>query len=155
LEAFLDALIDNENYKQKKKELTDKKSVIENKMTRLKGNNLLWVERTKEFIFCALECAKIARAENNCHLLSQMAKKVGSKYFLKDQKIEFSLLPPFQALAASPLAASATLDSSRIFPLYQEYSQWTTPTRLRGGCSSHWKRSKARCSSGEQESSRR
>ncbi len=108
LEAYLDAMVESSNYKLKKNELMDKKSVIENRITRIKDNNPIWIERVKEFTFCALECAKIARAENNGHLLSQMAKKVGSKYFLKDQRIEFSLLPPYKALAASAGAASAT-----------------------------------------------
>jgi hypothetical protein len=49
-----------------------------------------------------------------------MAKKVGSKYFLKDHRIEFSLWPPYKALAASAGAASAEGLSDRILPLYQE-----------------------------------
>jgi DNA invertase Pin-like site-specific DNA recombinase len=114
LEAYLDTLIDGENYKQKKNELMEKQSILKDKISQLKAGNLFWVESVKEFINCAQECAKIARAENNGHLLSQMAKKVGSKYFLKDHRIEFSLWPPYKALAASAGAASATELSDRI-----------------------------------------
>jgi DNA invertase Pin-like site-specific DNA recombinase len=120
LEAYLDTLIDSENYKQKKNELTEDKCRIENRIDQLKDGNLIWVERMKEFIFCAQECAKIARAENNGHDLKIMAQKVGSKYFLKDHKIEFSLLPPFQLLAAPAPAASREFESDRILRLYQE-----------------------------------
>ncbi len=127
LEAYLETLVEGENYKQKKNELTERRIVLKETITRLKDGNPIWIERVKEFIKTASECTKIARAEKNCHELKLMAKKVGSKYFLKDQKIEFSLLPPFQALAASPLAASATLDSSRIFPFGQSIP-WVKPT---------------------------
>jgi hypothetical protein len=48
-----------------------------------------------------------------------MAKKVGSKYFLKDHRIEFSLWPPYKALAASAGAASATRLSDRILAFGQ------------------------------------
>ncbi len=113
LEAYLDMIVDTQHYKQKKNELMEKQSILKDKITQLKTGNLFWIERMKDFILCALECAKIARAENNGHLLSQMAKKVGSKYFLKDHQIEFSLLPPYEALAAGRGAASATRLSDR------------------------------------------
>ena len=103
LEAYLDTLVDSENYKQKKNELMEKQSILKEIVSQLKAGNLFWVESVKEFINCAQECAKIARAENSGHLLSQMAKKVGSKYFLKDHRIEFSLWPPYKALAASEI----------------------------------------------------
>jgi len=114
LGAYLDTLIDSENYKQKKNELMEKQSISKDNISQLKNGNLFWVESVKEFINCAQECAKIARAENNGHLLSQMAKKVGSKYFLKNHRIEFSLWPPYKALDASGGAASATELSDRI-----------------------------------------
>ncbi len=108
LEAYLDALVESSNYKQKKNEFMEKKSVLENTITRLKEDNPIWIEGMKEFIKNAQECEKVARAENNSHLLSQMVKKVGSKYFLKDQRIEFSLLPPYKALAARAGAGRAS-----------------------------------------------
>jgi DNA invertase Pin-like site-specific DNA recombinase len=120
LEAYLDAVLESENYKQKKNELTEKQMILKGKIQRLKEGNPVWIERMREFIKDAHECEKTARAEKNCHELKLVAKKVGSKYFLKDHKIEFFLLPPFQALAALPFAASATLESSQIFPLYQK-----------------------------------
>jgi len=52
------------------------------------------------------QASKIARAENNCHDLADMAKKVGSKYFLKDKKIEFCLYFPYNLLAANGGATS-------------------------------------------------
>jgi hypothetical protein len=97
----------------------EKQSILKDRISQLKAGNLFWVESVKEFINCAQECAKIARAENSGHLLSQMAKKVGSKYFLKDHRIEFSLWPSYNALAASAGAASATKLSDRILAFGQ------------------------------------
>ena len=120
LEAYLDTIVDTQHYKQKKNELMDKQALLKDKITQLKTGNLFWVERMKEFITTASECEKIARAENTGHLLSQMAKKVGSKYLLKDHRIAETLLPPFAALAAGAGAASNFAPSDRILPLYQE-----------------------------------
>ena len=120
LEAYLDTLVDTQHYKQKKNEFMEQQSVLKDNINQRKTGNLFWIESMKEFVFCAQECAKIARAENTGHLLAQMAKKVGSKYFLQDHRIAYSLLPPFAALAASAGAASDSARSDRIFPLYQE-----------------------------------
>ena len=62
LEAYLEAIVETSNYKQKKNELMEKKSILENQKIRVKENNPLWIEGVKEFINTALECSKIARA---------------------------------------------------------------------------------------------
>ena len=106
LEAYLDTVIDSESYIKKKNELMEKKQNIVSIQKQLSSDNPNWIEGVKDFIDCAQMCAKIARAENNCHDLSIMAKKVGSKYFLKDRKIEFCLNFPYNLLAANGGAAS-------------------------------------------------
>ena len=105
LEAYLDTVIDSESYIKKKNELMERKSFLHSKTKELTSENPFWIEGVKDFIDCAQKCAKIARAENNCHDLAIMAKKVGSKYFLKDNTIEFCLNFPYKLLAANGGAA--------------------------------------------------
>ena len=106
LEVYLDTTIDSQSYIKKKNELMEKKSFLHSKTKELTSENPFWIEGVKDFIDCAQKCAKIARAENNCHDLADMAKKVGSKYFLKDNTIEFCLNFPYKLLAANGGAAS-------------------------------------------------
>src|SRR3989344_2946546 len=106
LEAYLDTVIDSETYRKKKNELVQTKLNLEENIKDLNSDNPNWIEAVTNFITCAQKCAKIARAENNCHDLADMAKKVGSKYFLKDKKIEFCLYFPYNFLAANGGAAS-------------------------------------------------
>jgi len=106
LEAYLDTVIDSESYIKKKNELMERKANLVSKQKELTSDNPNWIEAVTNFITCAQKCAKIARAENNCHDLADMAKKVGSKYFLKDKKIEFCLYFPYNLLAANGGAAS-------------------------------------------------
>ncbi|MEK7472929.1 MAG: recombinase family protein, partial [Patescibacteria group bacterium] len=106
LEAYLDTVIDSESYIKKKNELMERKANLLSKQKELASDNPNWIEAVKNYITCAQKCAKIARAENNCHDLADMAKKVGSKYFLKDKKIEFCLYFPYNLLAANGGAAS-------------------------------------------------
>ncbi len=106
LEAYLDTVIDSESYVKKKNELMERKANLVSKQKELTSDNPNWIEAVTNYITCAQKCAKIARAENNCHDLADMAKKVGSKYFLKDKKIEFCLYFPYNLLAANGGAAS-------------------------------------------------
>ncbi|KKQ77226.1 MAG: Recombinase, partial [Parcubacteria group bacterium GW2011_GWA1_38_7] len=109
LEAYLDTVIDSESYTKKKNELMERKANLVSKQKELTSDNPNWIEGVTNFITCAQKCAKIARAENNCHDLADMAKKVGS--FLKDKKIEFCLYFPYNLLAANGGAASLPAQS--------------------------------------------
>ncbi|PIY72457.1 hypothetical protein COY87_00875 [Candidatus Roizmanbacteria bacterium CG_4_10_14_0_8_um_filter_33_9] len=59
----------------------------------------------------AAASTKVARAENNCHDLSTMAKKVGSNYSLFNRRLFCVYKQGFAALAAGAGATSAILDS--------------------------------------------
>ncbi|MBI4065364.1 recombinase family protein [Candidatus Gottesmanbacteria bacterium] len=109
LEAYLNQVIDTNEYQMVKKKLIEEKLDLEEKITQIKKNGCDWIELVEEFINSALEAHKIAAAKNNCHLLSQMAKKVGSNYFLESRHLEFSQSGGFRALAAEAGAASAPL----------------------------------------------
>src|SRR3990167_6754941 len=81
LDGYLDQVIEPEIYKQKKNELFDEKLKLEEKKSQIQKNGTVWLEPMREFVNCALQAQKIARAKNNCHDLSIMAKKVGSNFF--------------------------------------------------------------------------
>jgi len=77
LEGYLEELVDSANYQQKKKELLGVKTLIQEKI-----NSVRKKEPMRTFLTEAVDTAKIAHENNNCTLLSQSAKKVGSNYLL-------------------------------------------------------------------------
>ena len=107
LDGYLDQVIEPEIYKQKKNQMFDEKLKLEEKKSQISKNGTVWLEPMREFVNCALQAQKIARAKNNCHDLSIMAKKVGSNFFLKDRRLSANLNFPFAALSAEAGAASA------------------------------------------------
>ena len=106
LEGYLEEMIESENYLAKKKELLATKTLIQEKIDEVRKKGTLWVEPMRDFIREAVETAKIAHENNNCHLLSQMAKKVGSNYLLENKRISFSPNSPHDLLASSAFDAS-------------------------------------------------
>ncbi len=114
LDGYLDQVIEPDIYKQKKNELFDEKLKLEERKSQISKNGTIWLEPMREFVNCALQAQKVARAENNCHELSLMAKKVGSNFFLKERRLSATLDFPFAALAAEAGAAGATPTFSAI-----------------------------------------
>ena len=110
LESYLEEIVDTESYQRKKDELLQTKKILQEKIMEIKTKGSSWLEPLKEFIKEAADAAKIARAKNNCKDLAIFAKKVGSNYFLKDKRLEFSLSEASAALAARAGAASAYPD---------------------------------------------
>ena len=107
LDGYLDQVIEPEIYKQKKNELFDEKLKLEEKKSQIEKNGSSWLEPMREFVNCALQAQKIARAKNNCHDLSIMAKKVGSNFFLMNRRLSVNLNYASAALSAEGGAASA------------------------------------------------
>ena len=107
-------VIEPEIYKQKKNELFDEKLRLEEKKLQISKNGTVWLEPMREFVNCALQAQKIARAKNNCHDLSTMAKKVGSNFFLMNRRLSANLNYAFAALSAEGGAASAAPTNSSI-----------------------------------------
>ena len=106
LEGYLEELVDSVNYQQKKKELLGVKQLIQEKIDSVRKKGTYWVEPMRAFINEAVATAKIAHENNNCTLLSQSAKKVGSNYLLEDKRISFLPNSPHNLLASSPFDAS-------------------------------------------------
>ena len=107
LDGYLDQVIEPEIYKQKKNELFDEKLKFEEKKSQISKNGTVWLEPMREFVNCALQAQKIARAKNNCHDLRVMAKKVSSNFFLMNRRLSAKLNFPYAALSAEAGAASA------------------------------------------------
>ena len=109
LEGYLDKIISPEDYKKKKNELVETKSLLNSKIKEISQNGVEWLEPFQEFVNSALSAHKIARAKNSCHDLSIMAKTVGSNFFLKDRRLSASFKKGgFDALSAEAGAESAT-----------------------------------------------
>ena len=135
LDGYLDQVIEPEIYKQKKNELFDEKLKLEEKKSQISKNGTVWLEPMREFVNCALQAQKIARAKNNCHDLSIMAKKVGSNFFLMNRRLSANLNFAFAALSAEGGAASAApTDSSISFLVTRERIERST-FPLEAGCS--------------------
>ena len=62
----------------------------------------------REFVNCALQAQKIARAKNNCEELAFFAKRVGSNYFLSNRQLSAEYKKGFAALRAGGGARSAS-----------------------------------------------
>ena len=77
-------------------------------------NGTVWLEPMREFVNCALQAQKIARAKNNCHDLAIMAKKVGSNLFLMNRRLSANLNYALAALSAPPSADSPAPTSDSI-----------------------------------------
>jgi hypothetical protein len=89
--------------------LVETKSLLNSKIKEISQNGVEWLEPFQEFVSSALSAHKIARAKNNCHDLSIMAKKVNSNFFLLDRRLSASFKKGgFDALAAEAGAESAT-----------------------------------------------
>jgi DNA invertase Pin-like site-specific DNA recombinase len=123
LDGYLDQVIEPEIYKQKKNELFDEKLKLEEKKSQISKNGTVWLEPMREFVNCALQAQKIARAKNNCHDLAIMAKKVGSNFFLMNRRLSADLDFAFMALATGGGVASAP-------PCESAISKMVTPERV-------------------------
>ena len=108
LEGYLEEIVDSQNYLMKKKELLETRVLIQEKIDEVRKKGTLWVEPMRAFLNEAVETAKIAHENNNCHLLSQMAKKVGSNYLLEDKRVSFLPNSPHNLLASPAFDASKT-----------------------------------------------
>ncbi len=135
LDGYLDQVIEPEIYKQKKNELFDEKLKLEEKKSQISKNGTIWLEPMREFVNCALQAQKIARAKNNCHDLAIMAKKVGSNFFLMNRRLSANLDFAFAALSAEAGAASAAPTSFAISKMVSPEGFEPSTNSLKGCCS--------------------
>ncbi len=135
LDGYLDQVIEPEIYKQKKNELFEEKLMLEEKKSQISKNGTVWLEPMREFVNCALQAQKIARAKNNCHDLSVMAKKVGSNFFLMNRRHSANLNYAFAALSAEAGAASCAPTAFAISKMVGPEGFEPSTNSLKGYCS--------------------
>ena len=97
LSGYLDQIVNKDEYQIAKNKLIEEKSEIEEQISKIRVGEFRWVELARSFIFSALEAHKTAREKNNWQDLYNLAKKVGSNYFLYDRRLEFVASGGFQA----------------------------------------------------------
>ncbi len=111
LDSFLDQVIDNDAYKQKKNELFETKIKLEEDLLNLKDNGSSRLEPLREFINVASQCGKIARAKNTNEELAFFVKTVGSNFFLDNRRISVSFKQGFDVVHSLRVSSPRFLDS--------------------------------------------
>ena len=107
LDSYLDSVVDSETYKKKKNEFFEKKIKIQEEITKVEETGSSWLEPKREFVNCALQTQKIARAKNNCEDLAIFAKRVGSNFFLYNRQLSADFKKGFFSLSAHATALKA------------------------------------------------
>ena len=108
LDSYLDSVVDPETYKSKKNEMFESKLKLQEEIAKVEETGSNWLEPMREFVNCALQAQKIARAKNNCEELAFFAKRVGSNFFLSNRQLSAEYKKGFAALRAGGGARSAS-----------------------------------------------
>ena len=137
LDSFLDSVIDEKIYKQKKNELFEEKLRLQEEIVKVKETGSSWLEPMREFIETALRCGKVARAKNNPEELRSFGKRVGSNFLLLDRQLVVSYQKGFRELCAPPTAQSRLQDSASKSLLVSRLRVELRTYSLRGSCSAN------------------
>ena len=135
LDSYLDSVVDPETYKSKKNEMFESKLKLQEEIAKVEETGSNWLEPMREFVNCALQAQKIARAKDNCHDLSVMAKKVGSNFFLMNRRHSANLNYAFAALSAEAGAASCAPTAFAISKMVGPEGFEPSTNSLKGYCS--------------------
>ena len=108
LDSYLDSVVDPETYKSKKNEMFETKLKLQEEIVKVEETGSSWLEPMRNFVNCALQAQKIARAKNNCEELAFFAKRVGSNFFLSNRQLSAEYKKGFAALRAGGGARSAS-----------------------------------------------
>ncbi len=101
LTAYLDQDIDREAYLKEKMGLLSRKKALEEKIANLQRGSVAWLEPLREWIKDAVNVGEIAISSSLSDKKSSALKISGSNPLLQDRRIEFSPIPPNDALRAS------------------------------------------------------
>ena len=100
LDGYLDGVIDSEVYKTKKNELFVEKLKLEEDLEQILSGGSSWLEPFKECSEALFSGTKSARAKNSGQELLNLAKTVGSNFFLRDHRLSLSYKRGFAAVHA-------------------------------------------------------
>ena len=115
LDAYLEGVVEEKDYKEKKNILVEEKIKLQEKLTDLKVKGIESVEPFEEFVKTAINSRKFAREKNNFVDLAVHSRNVVSNLFLSDQRLSptykkgFDTL--FSAIRQSRLANSQSQNS--------------------------------------------
>ena len=115
LDTYLDGIVSEENYKQKKNELFNQKLKLEEEIVKIKEIGSSWLEPLEQFIMRAFKAQKIAQEKNEYQNLSDFVRSACSNFFLTDQHLQFSYNLGYSALfsvCGSPHPATYFADLS-------------------------------------------
>ena len=145
LDTYLDGVVDEQNYKQKKNELFNQKLKLEEEIIKIKESGSTWLEPLEHFIMSAFQAQKIAHEKNELQNLSNFVRSACSNFFLTDQHLQFSYnlgYSTLQSVCGSPHPAT----------YYSEKSSCVSPDgfepstlSLRGICSTAELRARSLC----------
>ena len=108
LDSFLEGIVETEIYKTKKNEIFEEKIRIQEKIATIEEGGSNRLEPLREFIEVASQCEKIARAKNNCDDLANIAKRVGSDFYLYNRQLFPVLKEAFDTVRAHADARTLT-----------------------------------------------
>ncbi|MBU2578253.1 recombinase zinc beta ribbon domain-containing protein [Patescibacteria group bacterium] len=121
LEAYLDQLIDSQNYQTKKNELIETKADLHENLKDINTIGNTWLEPFSEWVEQAFHACKILRAKNNGHELAFMAKTVSSNLFLQNQKLSVNYASPgWNVFASTRTDAKNYQNNSNLLAVYRK-----------------------------------
>jgi len=97
--AYLDGEVEKDNYLKKKEEILREKTDLNLKKIDFGKNGKNWVEPLRDWVKTAHHAGKLTSSDADFNDLKACLEKVGSNRLLRDKKIGFELLPPYQEIA--------------------------------------------------------
>ena len=97
--AYLDGEIEKESYLKKKDEILKEKADLNLKRSDFGQKGANWVEPLRDWVKTAHHAGKLASSNADFKELRSCAEKIGSNRLLRDKKIVFDFVPPYQEIA--------------------------------------------------------
>lgn len=92
--TYLDGEMEKDVYLRKKEELMKIKADIHSQKNGF-GQKLTWLEPLRDFVKTAHSIGKLAKSDHHFKDLAAVAEKIGTNRLLKDKKILFDFVPPY------------------------------------------------------------
>ena len=98
VKGYLEAVIEKEIYLRKKDQLLKQKSDLKLKHSDFNKDGQIWLEPLRDFVKTLNYAGKLASMDADLSAYKSLSEKVGSNRLLKDKKIAWDWLPPFDLL---------------------------------------------------------
>jgi hypothetical protein len=110
--GYLEAVIEKEIYLRKKDQLLKQKSDLKLKHSDFGSDSKSWLEPLRDFVKTLNYAGKLAAMDADLSAYKALSEKVGSNRLLKDKKIVWDWLPPFDLLLQDKDFQAGTKKSS-------------------------------------------